>query len=138
MKTSGYFYVTKNTSQRGSGRITFDVEVVNIGGAMNINSGYFVAPRNGTYFFLFSATMVQTYKEYDMCRIYLKGLEEGDLEVRFVGRNKEPSSATLHATSYLNAGAQVFLYKDCVQFVLFNTPISHFTHFFGGLLQEDL
>ena len=105
---------------------------------MNITSGVFVAPRSGTYFFIFSAMMEYEKEEYETCAITLRGLEKGDVDASFGSKNRERSSASLHATSYLKAGALVYLNKWCRHFVLFNTWTSHYTHFSGGLLQEDL
>ena len=82
--------------------------------------------------------MYNEREEYSDCRIFLWGMEKGDVDTRFEGKNKEPSSASLHATSYLRAGAQVFLYKNYDHCVLYNEEVSHYTHFSGGLLQEDL
>ena len=46
-----YFYVQRNTNFETKGTpIPFDVEILNVGGAMNSTSGKFTAPRNGTNF----------------------------------------------------------------------------------------
>ena len=148
VKTPVYFYVTKNTDKRDHEKITFEEEVVNIGGAMNITSGVFVAPRSGTYFFIFSAMTSFQNEEKFLCAILLRGLEKGDVHAFFGSRNETHHSASLHATSYLKAGDQVFLYIFRItgypntgqnpKFVLFNFAIIHYTQFSGGLLQEDL
>ena len=51
-----YFTVKRNESTTGNslGIVTFQVEQLNIGGAMNLTSGVFTAPRNTTYFFAFN------------------------------------------------------------------------------------
>ena len=106
---------------------------------MNARTGYFVAPRSGTYFFIFSAMMYSEREEYSSCAISLRGLEKGDSHATFGSRNRTHSSASLHATSYLKAGAQVSLHKTNGEgFVFYNSANYHYTHFSGGLLQEDL
>ena len=105
---------------------------------MNIKSGYFVAPRSGTYFFIFSAILISREGEYNTCEIYLRGSEISSVDAAFGGRKGERSSSSFHATSYLKAGAKVHLHKNFDDFVLYNSANYHFTHFSGGLLQEDL
>ena len=131
MKTPVYFYVKKNTLTKELGVLTFEIEVVNIGGAMNGRTGYFVAPRSGTYFFIFSAMMYFEKEQYSSCAILLEGLEKGDILANFGSRNRTHSSASLHATSYLKAGAQVYLKiielmgNPNPKFVLFNSANAH-------------
>ena len=141
MKTPVYFYVKRKTSIKDGNiqqTIPFEVEVANIGKAMNLTSGVFVAPRSGTYFFIFSAMMNHEYERYETCTIFLRGLEKGSVDAGFGSRKGERSSASFHATSYLKAGAKVHLHKNFDDFVLYNSANYHFTHFSGGLLQEDL
>jgi hypothetical protein len=46
-----YFYVQRNEDYRQNGTIPFDVEKLNVGGAMNSQTGVFTAPKPGKYFF---------------------------------------------------------------------------------------
>ena len=49
------FYVQKSQSfSAQQTAIPFDIEVINIGNAMDITSGVFTAPKNGIYFFSLS------------------------------------------------------------------------------------
>ena len=50
-----YFYVQKNqNAPRGTNAVTFEVEKLNVGKAMDIKTGVFTAPVDGNYFFTFS------------------------------------------------------------------------------------
>lgn len=51
-----YFQVQRYSNYRSVGSvITYELERLNIGGAMNLNSGVFTAPTSGRYQFTFSA-----------------------------------------------------------------------------------
>ena len=54
-----YFYVQRSSVFNATNTpITFDTARLNNGGAMNLTSGIFTAPRTGTYFFSFIAIAV--------------------------------------------------------------------------------
>ena len=50
-----YFYVQRDQpyTLRGT-TIPFNIELLNVGGGMNISSGIFTAPKSGIYFFSFT------------------------------------------------------------------------------------
>ena len=52
--SSVYFYVQRSDRFYTTGIIPFEIERLNIGGAMNLKSGKFTVPRNGTYAFSFT------------------------------------------------------------------------------------
>jgi hypothetical protein len=49
--SSVYFYVQRDTDYYQNGAIPYDVEKLNAGGAMNLQTGIFTTPRPGKYFF---------------------------------------------------------------------------------------
>lgn len=50
-----YFYVQRETGFNAPDvPITYEIEELNVGGAMNIQSGIFTSPQNGKYYFSFS------------------------------------------------------------------------------------
>lgn len=142
VKTPVYFYVQRNLPINQEARLTFKNEIVNIGGAMNLKTGVFTAPKDGIYFFIFSGLIKFTTDVKTSCIIFLEGVES-NVNALFSGDNSSPSSASLHATSFLKSGSRVHLYKTGYienQNVsqLFDSSSLHFTHFSGGLLQEEL
>ncbi|EFX73812.1 hypothetical protein DAPPUDRAFT_252692 [Daphnia pulex] len=49
--SSVYFYVQRDTDYYQNGTIPYDVEKLNVGGAMNLQTGIFTTPKQGKYFF---------------------------------------------------------------------------------------
>ncbi len=105
--------------------ITFDVENVNVGDAMNFTSGVFTVPVTGTYFFTFTAS---TQKEPGWCFSIIRtaiaiervlndeGMEEGTSvllktsaeHLEWASDNLGPH-ILLHRLARLRAGERVFL-----------------------------
>ncbi|XP_057373185.1 uncharacterized protein LOC130694057 isoform X2 [Daphnia carinata] len=76
-----YFNVNRFNSFNSTGvAIPFDVESVNVGNAMNLKTGIFTAPRDGTYFFSFNGLgVVDPTKErgYVILNLYLNAKQAG-------------------------------------------------------------
>ena len=136
-----YFYVQKNTYFNSTRTpIPFEVEKLNVGGAMNLTSGKFTAPRAGTYFFAFTGlafipgTSSRLYLSVDM---YLNGNQVGR------GYADENSSAWesffFQSTLNLQAGDQIWL--QIVDWATGTTLFDderHWNHFTGWLLEESI
>ena len=144
MKTPVYFYVQRKnaTNQTLKGDLKFDIEVVNIGGAMDLKTGVFTAPRNGTYYFIFSALMKFPNNASTECYIYLWGRGTNRASTFFRSNDSVPVSSTLHASVHLKQGDQVklkiYVTNHNSKVELWDTDSYHYTHFSGGLLQEDV
>jgi hypothetical protein len=135
-----YFYVQNTGRFSTSGvPIPFGLERLNIGGAMNIKTGKFSAPRKGVYFFAFSGvSVINSAPGWLDAGLMVNSVQIGRAHSdSFAG--KEWETLTLQSTIELKAGDSVWLQ------ILFSngaylqdTSEGLFTHFSGWLLQEDL
>ena len=146
-KSSVYFYVKRETNSNRFGTLNFDRELVNIGDSINLKTGKFIAPRNGIYYFTFLGLMkLERSLVKDVMfnhRISLHGVQS-KVDAWFYEDNASSMSSSLHATSYLKKGDEVYLNFTWVKKIDDNKfrgglewfqPL-HYTHFSGGLLQE--
>ena len=125
-----HFYAQKQGGSRPNSVLTFEVERLNVGGAMKINTGVFTAPRNGTYHFSFS------FMNFGSLAI---GIRKNGVAIG--AANTYASStyilqSSLPATLKLKSGDSVDLFqmKDGGIYDDWN----HYTHFTGWLIEEDL
>ena len=132
--TPVYFYVQRNREfSRENSIITFNEERLNLGGAMNINTGVFTAQRSGTYFFSFA---------------YMKDNQSKSILI-FIRKNRENVGAahverltntmfqsSLFVTLKLKLGDTVDLFQ--IRNGNMFDDASHYTHFTGWLMEEDL
>jgi hypothetical protein len=136
VQRGSYFFNETNTP------IPFDVEILNVGGAMDLQTGKFTAPRTGTYFFslsglgFFPATSSSRFK-IDIC------LTKSGSRIAN-GHSSSTSSSlithetfSLQSTLQLQVGEQIWaeiFYVSAGAFLDGN----NYTHFTGWLLQEDI
>ncbi|XP_046448520.1 uncharacterized protein LOC124197226 isoform X1 [Daphnia pulex] len=137
-----YFYVQKNTTFSATGiPMPFEVNKVNVGGAMDLTTGIFTSPRPGRCFFSFTGLaqfpFASPYKLRLGVGIYLNGYLNGRGWVANTARNQW-SQFTLQSTLNLNAGDRVWLQiTDMSDGVYLYDSNSHYTHFTGWLLEEE-
>ncbi len=135
-----YFYVQKTGPFSTSGvPIPFELERLNIGGAMNITTGKFTAPRKGVYFFAFSGVSVLDRPGWLDVGLMVNGVQIGRAECHSNPGGGEWETLTLQSTIELKAGDSVWLQIVVLQGAYLQDIIDRqFTHFSGWMLQEDL
>ena len=124
------FYVQRSTTYSSNGTvIPYEVERLNIGGAMNLATGVFTAPVNGRYYFSFKA-LAWTSGVHNFVYLRVNGVG--------IGISWAPTNyynLPLVATLNLKKGdaVDVYLYVGSTY-----DNGDHHTHFSGFLLEEDL
>ena len=113
--------------------ISFELETVNVGSAMNLESGIFTAPKSGIFYFSF--TVIKEKNDRFWHSIYLRKNKE------IVGTALAPGFAGWYTTAVsstlkLNEGDKIDLYKktDTSNYVAQHVLYTQFT---GWLIEED-
>ncbi len=135
-----YFYVRLGPSFSAVNvPIPFNEEKLNIGGAMDLTSGIFTAPRTGTYFFSFSGMAsfpTANDRHILYVRLHLNGNINGIIEADNISSG-QMDVFNLQSTLHLNAGDTIWITIDTLGtgVQLYGYGKNHFT---GWLLIEDI
>ncbi len=135
-----YFYVQKTGPFSTPGvPIPFELERLNIGGAMNKTTGKFTAPRKGVYFFAFNGVSILNTNGFVNLDLMVNGVQIGRAQCDSKVSVGEWETLTLQSTIELKAGDLVWLQIINLQgaFLQDQNP-GQLTHFSGRMLQEDL
>lgn len=129
-----YFYVQRNKPfATPNAVINFNEERLNIGQAMNINSGVFTAPRKGTYHFAFIGMKDSSAIDLNIQLILNEGILVGTASS---GDRSGFYTFGLKATLKLDEKDRISLKK--IGHGVLRDDSNHYTHFTGKLLEEDL
>ncbi|EFX65556.1 vertebrate C1q and tumor necrosis factor-related protein-like protein [Daphnia pulex] len=134
-----FFYVQKTAPFSTLGApIPFEIERLNIGGAMNKTTGKFTAPRKGVYFFAFNGVGTLDKPGYLDVGLMVNGVQIGRAECHST-TGGEWETLTLQSTIELKTGDSVWL-QILFSFgsYLQDNSDAQFNHFSGWLLQEYL
>jgi hypothetical protein len=124
-----HFYVQKSSSFSAmSATIPFEVAVLNIGNAMDIKSGVFIAPVGGRYFFGFSAYSSGSVGLF--IHLNLNGVSVGSLQTQTAW-----TTTTSKSTLNLKKGDEI---KLTIAGQSLYDDDNHYTHFTGILLDQDI
>ena len=129
-----YFYAQKSGNfSKPNSVVTFELDRLNVGGAMNINTGVFTAPRSGTYHFSFTF-MTNDPNKAIVIFIRKNGVSIGAAHTFALANVVLQSS--LPATLKLKTGDIVDLFQ--IRDGIIYDDASHYTHFTGWLIEEDI
>ena len=136
-----YFNVQKTINfDQTNTPIPFEIERLNVGEAMNLQTGKFTAPRTGKYFFSLSGLgyFPASSSNLDMYIYLLKG---GSLIANAYSGSTSPGGQfetfSLQSTLQLQVGEQIWVEINRMSPGAFLDG-NGFTHFTGWLLQEDV
>lgn len=125
-----FFYVQRDTSYLTTNSVVpFEVTKLNVGNAMNIASGTFVAPRAGKYFFALSGISnvdnISTHIQLQLNGVAVGRCASVDLYL----------TCSLQSVLQLRTGDQIRLF---LQGGAVHDTTNHHTHFVGFLLEESV
>ena len=129
------FCVRKTNGYNFDGLITYDVVDVNIGSAMSINSGIFVAPEAGTYEFSFSGVTMS-----GRCQAKILVYKDGIVQHIIYDGNFNTPYNNIKSSWMMKLAKGQKIYLKITQGMLHAISADHFTiHtlFTGNLLKRD-
>jgi hypothetical protein len=113
--------------------IPFEIELLNVGSAMDISSGVFTVPRSGRYFFTLWGIKDEAAKGTELS-LRLNGIQIAQTSSSYGGSY---STYSLQTTLNLQGADQIS--SSLTSAALNKKSVSTYSTFFGGwLLEEDI
>ena len=136
-----YFYVQRNDIYFNTINtpIPFDVERLNVGGAMNLTSGKFTAPRDGIYSFSFNGLVWFPASSSTVNLIvfmYLNGIGIANGYADEVGTTAQYETFSWQSTLNLKGEDQIWIEINSMATGVYLDGL-YYTHFSGHLLEEN-
>ncbi|XP_046459310.1 uncharacterized protein LOC124205831 [Daphnia pulex] len=139
-----HFYVQRTSNFNTTNiPIPFDLALVNKGNAMDLTSGIFTAPRQGTYYFSFTGLAQFSASSYTLALQVALNLNGGIIGKGHVDMSSTATTRwnqlTLQSTLSLKSGDQVWVdITSASSGVALHDNGNHYTHFTGFVLEEDI
>ena len=136
-----YFYVQRDAIGFNiiGTPIPFDREILNVGGAMNLTSGKFTAPRDGIYSFSFNGLAwfpASSTTVFLRVYMYLNGIGIARGYADEVGTAAQYETFSWQSTLNLKAGDQIWIEINSMATGAYLNGYCY-THFSGYLLEEN-
>ena len=136
-----YFYVQRDAIGFNiiGTPIPFDREILNVGGAMNLTSGKFTAPRDGIYSFSFTGSAhfpASSSRVYLRVHMYLNGSNIARGYADEVGTAAQYETFSWQSTLNLKGGDQIWIEIEIMATGVYLNGYLY-THFSGHLLEEN-
>ena len=136
-----YFYVQRNAIGFNiiGTPIPFDREILNVGGAMNLTSGKFTAPRDGIYSFSFNGLAwfpASSTTVFLRVYMYLDGSNIARGNADEIGTAYQYETFSLQSKLNLQKGDQIWIQIESMSTGVYLDGL-YYTHFSGHLLEES-
>ena len=128
---SVHFYAQCLVTNEMAGIVSFQKVLLNIGGGMDLSTGFFTAPVKGIYHFQFNALKSHAYFSESIVHLVVNGKQVSQSYAE--SRNAYTPHSGIGASLQLNAGDKVGLEKT---FGGFEDYVKRYTHFTGWLVEE--
>jgi hypothetical protein len=139
-----YFYVLRGAIYNETKiPIPFDIEQLNVGGAMNLQTGKFTAPRTGKYFFSFlglssfDPSLSSTTELFSRIQLFKNGAAIANSFADEIGAGYKYEAHSLPSTLNLQNGDQIWLQINDMTPGVYLLGGSY-THFNGFLMEEEI
>ena len=137
--SSIHFYVQKNIGFDEPNKvIPYEVELLNVGQAMNLKTGIFKAPVNGIYYFSFRAFHGAAAATLFAANTKVSLRLNGKIVTTGVSSTMGGYNFSLECTLKLKKGDKVDVLRKGKSGTLIDNSNEYLTHFSGHLIEEDL